>query len=106
MVNNYNKHEIAMLGLIRSEVDYMVGGYENTMLDFPVDSKEYKEAYSYLYETPAKDLLEEFYNLVMDKCKAGSNEEHARFAGSAFLRAKLGLYIIKNELGKEFHVTK
>lgn len=101
---NYTKHEIAMMQLIREEVDYLVGGYENTMLDFPEDAEEYKEAYNYLYETPAKDLLEEFYNLVMDRCKAGSNAEHARFAGSDFLRAKLGLYIIKNKLGKEFHI--
>ena len=103
MEKNYNKHEIAMLGLIREEVDILVGGYENTMLDFPEDTKEYREAYSYLYETPAKQLLEEFYDLVMARCKAGSNEEHARFAGSDFLRAKLGCYIIKNRLGKEFH---
>ena len=95
-----------MLGLIRDEIDILVGGYENTMLDCPEDSKEYKEAYNYLYETPARELLEEFYNMVMARCKAGSNEEHARFAGSDFLRAKLGVYIIKNQLGKEFHITK
>lgn len=101
--NKYNKHEIAMLTLIREEVDILVGGYENTMLDFPEDAPEYKDAYNYLYNTPARDLLEEFYVMVMNRCKAGSNEEHARFAGSDFLRAKLGLYIIKNKLGKEFH---
>lgn len=95
-----------MLGLIREEIDILVGGYENTMLDCPEDSKEYKEAYNYLYETPARELLEEFYNMVMARCKAGSNEEHARFAGSDFLRAKLGVYIIKNQLGKEFHIAK
>lgn len=106
MKQNYNKHEIAMLGLIREEIDILVGGYENQMMDSPVDSKDYKDAYNYLYETPAKDLLEEFYDLVMARCKAGSNAEHARFAGSAFLRAKLGLYIIKNGLGKEFHIVK
>lgn len=103
MKQNYTKHEMAMLMLIREEVDILVGGYENAMLDSPSDSASYKEAYEYLYETPAAELLEEFYNLVMARCKAGSNAEHARFAGSAFLRAKLGLYIIKNKLGKEFH---
>lgn len=102
-MKNYNKHEIAVSQLIREEIDILVGGYENTMLDYPKDSNEYKKAYNYLYETPSKDLLEEFYNLVMARCKAGSNEEHARFAGSTFIRAKLGLYIIKNGLGKEFH---
>lgn len=102
MKAQYNKHEIAMMGLIREEVDILVGGYENAMLDCPEDSKEYKEAFNYLYKTPARDLLEEFYNLVMNRCKAGSNAEHARFASSAFLRAKLGLYIIKNRLGAEF----
>lgn len=105
MKQNYNKHQLAMLGLIREEIDILVGGYENVMLDCPKDSKEYQEAYSYLYETPARDLLEEFYWMVMSRCKAGSNAEHARFAGSAFLRAKLGLYIIKNQLGKEFHIA-
>lgn len=106
MAQKFNKHEIAMMTLIREEVDILVGGYENTMLDCPKDSQEYREAYSYLYETPAKDLLEEFYDLVMSRCKAGSNEEHARFAGSDFLRARLGLYIIKNRLGKEFHFAR
>lgn len=100
----YTKHEIAMMTLIREEIDTYVGGMENTMLDFPEDSEEYKEAYDYLYNTPAKDMLEEFYWMVMSRCKAGSNAEHARFAGSAFLRAKLGLYIIKNKLSKEFHI--
>ena len=105
MKQNYNKHQLAMLGLIREEVDIFVGGLENTMLDCPKDSQEYKDAYSYLYETPAKDLLEEFYWMVMNRCKAGSNAEHARFAGSDFLRARLGLYIIKNQLSKEFHIA-
>ena len=36
---NYTKHEIAMMQLIREEVDYLVGGYENTMLDFPEDAE-------------------------------------------------------------------
>lgn len=100
-MKTYNKHEIAMLQLIREEVDYLVGGYENTMLDFPEGSAEYKEAYDYLYNTPVQELLKEFYDLVMNRCKAGSNAEHARFAGSAFLETKLGVYIIKNKLGKE-----
>ena len=104
-MKTYNKHEIAMLTLIHEEIDILVGGYENQMLDTAPDSKEYKEAHSYLYETPAKELLEEFYDMVMARCKAGSNEEHARFAGSEFLRAKLGCYIIKNGLGKEFHMN-
>ena len=99
----YTKHEIAMFTLIREYIDPFVGGFENEMLDWPEDSEEYKNAYNYLYNTPAKDLLEEFYWMVMDYCKAGSNAEHARFAGSAFLRANLGVYIIKNKLGKEFH---
>ncbi len=94
-----------MMGLIREEIDILVGGYENAMLDNPKDSKEYKDAYKYLYETPSKDLLEEFYTMVMARCKSGSNEEHARFAGSIFLRTKLGIYIIKNGLGKEYHVA-
>jgi hypothetical protein len=104
MKKTYNKHEMEMMRLIHEEIDILVGGYENAMLDSPVDSDDYKTAYSYLYETPSKDLLEEFYNLVMSRCKAGSNAGHARFSGSEFLRAKLGLYIIKNRLGKEFHI--
>lgn len=102
---NYNKHQIAMLQLIHEEVDVYVGGYENQMLDFAENTNEYKEAYNHLYEISAQDLLEEFYEMVMSRCKAGSNAEHARFAGSDFLRAKLGLYIIKNKLGKEFHAA-
>ena len=106
MKQSYNKHELAMLGIIREEVDILVGGYENEMLDNPTDSDNYKKAYAYLYETPAKELLEEFYDLVMARCKAGSNAEHARFAGSTFPRAKLGAYIIKKNLGKEFSALR
>ena len=105
-MRTYTKHEIAMLQLIREEIDPLVGGYENAMLDSEEGSEEYKKAYSYLYETPARDLLEEFYWFVMQRCKAGSNAEHARFAGSDFLRAKLGVYIIKNKLGKEFNTAR
>lgn len=102
MKTQYNKHEIVMMQLIHEEVDCFVGGYENAMMDEPEDSALYKEAYNYLYKTPAKEMLEDFYRMVMNRCKAGSNEEHARFAGSEFLRAKLGLYIIKNRFGAEF----
>ena len=102
-MKTYTKHEIAMKGLIREYIDVWVGGYENTILDFPEGTPERKEAEDFLYRTPAATLLEWFYDEVMSNCKAGSNAEHARFAGSEFLRAQLGVYIIKNNLGKEFN---
>lgn len=105
MKREYNKHEIEMLRLIREEIDPIVGTSEIALMDYPRDSEEYKDAYCFLYETPAKDLLDYFYNLVMLRCKAGSNEEHARFAGSFFLRVQLGMYIVKNGLGKEYHAV-
>lgn len=102
MKRNYTKHEMAMLQLIQDEVVTLVGSYENLMMDVPEEDGEYKKAFDYLYHTPAEELLDEFYWMVMNRCKAGSYAEHARFAGSRFLRAQLIVFITTNKLGKEF----
>jgi hypothetical protein len=105
MTRTYNKHEIAMLQIIREEIDTYVGGLENMLLDFPEDSQEYKDAYDELYGHPAKQMLDWFYEMVMSACKAGSRAEHARFAGSDFVKVKLGVYLIKNGLSSDFHIA-
>lgn len=63
----------------------MIGGYENTLCDYHKDSEEYKEAESFLKQSH-EQLAKYFYDMVMSDCRQGSNAEHARFAGSQFLK--------------------
>lgn len=102
MEKQYTKHEIAVRQIIREEINPFVGGYENQLMDFDEGSDEYNDAYNFLYKTPAKEMMSYFYDLVMNCCKAGSNAEHARFAGSEFIKVSLYAYIIKNKISLEF----
>lgn len=81
-------HQKAMYKLMDSWTCDMIGGYENTLCDYATDTEEYKKAESFLKQ-PHEDMAKYFYDMVMSDCRQGSNAEHARFAGSQFLKDRI-----------------
>ena len=87
-ISEMNAHEKAMYYIMDEWTREMIGGNENTLLDYPEDSEEYKHAYKFLHQGH-ESLADYFYQMIMADCAKGSNAEHARFAGSAFLRERI-----------------
>lgn len=87
-ISEMNAHQKTLYYIMDEVTRDFIGGYENTLLDFSEDEEEYQNAYKFLHQGH-EQLAEFFYDLVMRHCKAGSNAEHARFAGSAFLRERI-----------------
>lgn len=83
-----NAHQRAIFDIMDELTKEYIGGNENTLLDFSEDEEEYQDAYEFLHQGHDQ-LAEFFYDMVMASCKAGSNAEHARFAGSAFLKERI-----------------
>jgi hypothetical protein len=89
-----NAHQRAIFDIMDELTREYIGGYENTMLDFSEEDEEYQNAYKFLHQGH-EQLAQFFYDLVMRHCKAGSNAEHARFAGSAFLKERIEKRLVK-----------
>lgn len=83
-----NAHQRAIFDIMDELTRELIGGNENTLLDFSEEDEEYQDAYNFLHQGH-EQLAQFFYDLVMGHCKAGSNAEHARFAGSAFLKERI-----------------
>lgn len=89
-----NAHQRKVFDLMDEITTELIGGYENTLLDFTEDTEEYQRAYEFLHQGH-QELADLIYNMVMRECKAGSNAEHARFAGSAFLKERIEVRLTK-----------
>ena len=83
-----NNHQLTMYKLMDEWTKETIGGYENTLCDYPEDSDDYKIAKDFLSQSH-EQLADYFYNIVMSDCKKGSSAEHARFAGSQFLKDRI-----------------
>ena len=93
-IREMNKHQLVMYKLMDKWTCDMIGGYENTLCDYSEDSEDYKEAKDFLSQSH-EELAKYFYNMVMNDCKKGSNAEHARFAGSQFLKDRIDRRLTK-----------
>lgn len=93
-ISEMNAHQKALYYIMDEVTRDFIGGYENQLLDFSEDEEEYQNAYNFLHQGH-ENLANFFYDLVMRHCKAGSNAEHARFAGSQFLRDRIEVRLNK-----------
>lgn len=89
-----NAHQRKIFDIMDELTRDIIGGNENMLLDFSEDEEEYQNAYNFLHQGH-ENLANFFYDLVMGHCKAGSNAEHARFAGSQFLRDRIEVRLNK-----------
>lgn len=83
-MTNLNKHEEIAIGLANEQLDWIVGGLENVLQDYPIDSEEYEDAKSELsnHET----LVNTIYDEVMEEAKKDFNEQHIKFATTEFIK--------------------
>lgn len=94
MANTMNQHQKTAWTIIREEAGEIVGGRENTLLDFAEDSEEYKSAEEALADHSR--LVEEIYEAVMWRGNTGSGTgKHIRFAGSDWIRERIEKVVTK-----------
>ena len=83
MKTTYNAHEKLAIILVKEAMSSIIGGYENTLLDFEDGDEEYKNAYEFLH-SGHEELINAIYLEVMS-CQKGY-EKHLRFAGEKFIK--------------------
>ncbi len=93
-VSEMNAHQKALYRIMDELTREFIGGCENSMMDYEKDAEEYKEAERFL-KMGHKEMADFFYMMVMSECKAGSNAEHARFAGGDFLKERIEVHLNK-----------
>lgn len=81
-----NKHQKEAFDTVKEEYGWIVGGFENTMLDYAEDSEEWKAAANALAHHDA--LAEMIYEAVMDQPNA-STKRALRFAGTEFIKERI-----------------
>lgn len=77
-----NKHEEVVARLIREEICEILGGYENSLMDFHEGEEEYEYAKRLLGDH--ERLVNMFYREIMEKTE-GNFQSHIRFAGKEFI---------------------
>lgn len=86
---NKNQRELyMMMDQITSEY---IGGYENTMLDYPEDSEEYREANEFL--TMGHDAMKDFFFCMISADRESA--KHLKFAGNEFLLERIERRLLK-----------
>lgn len=92
-VSEMNTHERLAFELVCDAMSEMIGGYENTMMDYPADSEDYIRAKDFL-ESGHQALEDEIYEIVMNDSN-DSNLKHLRFAGEKFIRERISKRLTK-----------
>lgn len=90
-----NSHEKQVARLIANATSEIIGGFENTLLDYPEDSEEYKGAKAVLNHDT---LFEMIYRYVMEESRS-NYASHIRFAGKKFIEERIEKRLAKEGYG-------
>lgn len=90
-----NSHEKQVAKLISLATSEIIGGYENTLLDYPEDSEEYKEAKEILNHDTLFGMI---YDYVMEESRR-NYASHIRFAGKQFIEERIEKRLQKEGYG-------
>ena len=79
-VNEMNQRQKKAFYKIKYAAYDLIGGLENTLMDYPEDSDEYKSAYAFLHDHDrlVKRLYEDATTCVYDVGYCGFGPEHER----------------------------
>ena len=88
-----NAHQKLDFDFICKVMSEYIGGYENTLLDYPEDSEEYKDAKEFLGQSH-EDLMNLIYDEVMTMSDSGM-AKHLRFAGKDFILERIDRRLTK-----------
>lgn len=91
-----NNHEKQVNTLISRAVSEIIGGYENTLLDYMEEDEEYKKAQDILNHDTLFDMI---YDYVMNE-SASNYASHIRFAGKQFIEDRIEARLKKEGYGK------
>ena len=90
-----NTHEKQVARLIQSATSEIIGGFENTLIDYPEGSEEYEEAKAILNHDT---LFEMIYDHIMEESR-GNHASHIRFAGKKFIEERIEARLKKEGYG-------
>lgn len=91
-----NSHEKQIDKLIARGVSEIIGGWENTLEDYPEDHEEHKKAEAILNHDTLFDYI---YDYVMIE-SASNYASHIRFAGKEFIEDRIESRLKKEGYGK------
>ena len=86
-ISEMNKHQREAFRCVCEASGEYIGGWENTMLDYPEDHEEYKNAQTVLSRTH-EELVDDIYQMVMAESDKGVLR-HLRFAGKDFILERI-----------------
>ena len=91
-----NQHEKEIDRLIQNAVSEWIGGFENTMADYPTDSEEYRNAQDQLNHDTLFELI---YDNIMTESRKNKSS-HIRFAGKEFITDRIEKRLKQSGYGK------
>lgn len=86
-----NSNQTVLAMIIRDVAGEYIGGYENTLMDYPEGSKEYQEAKEFL--ATDHDTLVAW--IVADVKRDREAMKHLKFAGNDFITQYTGKLLTK-----------
>ena len=92
-VSEMNAHEKVAFMYVCEVMSELIGGWENTLMDNPEDSEEYKNAYHDLH-VGHETLIDWIYSDVMSYSDKGT-AKHLRFAGEKFIKERIDRRLTK-----------
>lgn len=92
-LSEMNAHQREAYRWIMASMSEFIGGYENTMMDYPEDDEEYQTAKAFL-SRPHDELIEFIYNDVMAGADKGM-ARHLRFAGTEWIKERISKRLTK-----------
>ena len=84
-ISEMNAHQKAIFRMMDELTRDLIGGYENTMMDYPEDSEEYQEAQAFL-SMGHEAMKQHFYSMLTAEREM---QKELRFAGNAFLLERI-----------------
>lgn len=95
-----NQHQILALKIMKSQYNELIGGCENSLMDYLSSDEEYQIAHRILYNDQNK-LLETIYKWTVGEANHRGYAKHIRFAGEEWLKDKIKQKLIKDGYYKE-----
>lgn len=92
-LNKMDSHQKVAFMLVCDVVSELIGGNENTLLDYDYDTKEYKTAKQFL-DQGHDNLKWVIYNEVMMRSD-DSTLKHLRFAGESFIMERIEKRLVR-----------
>lgn len=89
-ISELNGHQARALRMVKEIYNDIIGGWENTLLDYSEDEDEYQRAYKALHNP--EGLVETIYYDVV----RGMSDTEIRFAGKEWIKERIARKLLKD----------